>query len=201
MREGADLGAAVHRGPPPIGTVRIGLSGVQGDADLNADAALPLPPRQGALNVQRARHGVTRAREQREGGITHAAVPQRRSPAGHHSRVDQLLVAPQTAGRVRAMPREKPRGVLDLGHHHRHGAARERADRHGGGLGQERETRLGGGVVGAECSRADGALEMRAELGQRVDDLTQGLMNRAPHVLAGPLGLRRDGAITPAQAD
>src|SRR6185312_12409780 len=97
VRECADLGAAVHRDPPPISAVRIRLSGVEGDADLNAHAAWPLLPRQGALNVECARHGVTRAREQREGAITRAAFSQRRSPAGHNGGVDQLLVAPQNA--------------------------------------------------------------------------------------------------------
>ena len=42
---------------------------------------------------------------------------------------------------------------------------------------------------------------MRAELGQHGNDLAHGLMNRAPHVLARPLGLRRDRAVTAAQAE
>ncbi len=46
-----------------------------------------------------------------------------------------------------------------------------------------------------------GALEMRAELGQRGNDLAHGLVNRAPHVLARALGLRRHRAVPAAQAD
>ena len=42
---------------------------------------------------------------------------------------------------------------------------------------------------------------MRAELGQRGHDLAHSLMNRAPHVLARALGLRRHRAVPPAQAD
>jgi hypothetical protein len=47
----------------------------------------------------------------------------------------------------------------------------------------------------------DGALEMRAELGERRGDPTDGVVDRAPHVLTRALGLGCCGSVATAESD
>ena len=194
VRERADPGAAVDGHPAPVRRPGIGLAGVQRHADPDLQAPRPVLAFHRALDLERARQGVGRAREHGEGRVALPALLQQRAATCRHGGGDQLLLAPERAGGLARVEGVQPGRALDVGQHERHGAGRGRR-----WLREQRDGRLGVGAVRAEGAGPDRALEMGAELRQRRRDLAHRLVHRAPHVLARALRLRRRGPVAPAE--
>jgi hypothetical protein len=99
VRESADVSAAVDGDVRAIGLLEVRLSRMERDTDTHAQVTRPVLLFRGALELERARHGIRRTGEQRHAGVSFPVLLQRRPAAHRHDRGYQVPVPPKRLGR------------------------------------------------------------------------------------------------------